>query len=53
MLGAKRFVEATTATITDPWLRGLPLIGPVDQFADSADLLGLDLRAAYPAAVAG
>jgi hypothetical protein len=53
VLGAERFVEATTATITDPWLRRLPLIGSVDQFSDSTDLLGRDLRAAYAAAVAG
>ena len=53
VLGAGRFVDATVATITDPWLRGLPLIGSVDQFADSTDLLGLDLRAVYTAAVTG
>jgi hypothetical protein len=53
VLGAERFVEATTTTITDPWLRRLPLIGSVDQFSDSTDLLGRDLRAAYAAAVAG
>jgi len=53
VLGAERFAQATMATITDPWLRGLPLIGSVDQFADSTDFLGRDLRAAYTAAVAG
>jgi hypothetical protein len=30
----------------------LPLVGSVDQFSDSTDLLGRDLRAAYLAAVA-
>ncbi|MGI5127096.1 DUF4037 domain-containing protein [Pseudonocardia sp. CA-107938] len=53
VLGAERFAEAAAATLTDPWLRGLPLIGSVDMFADSTDLLDRDLRAAYAAAVAG
>ncbi len=53
VLGAGRFVEASMATISDPWLRRLPLIGSVDQFADSTDLLCRDLRATYAAAVAG
>lgn len=39
VINAPRFVEAITATIIDPKLRTLPLIGSVDQFVDSVDLL--------------
>lgn len=38
VLMGDRFVEACTERITDESLRGLPLIGSVDQFADSTDL---------------
>ena len=36
---AERFVDALLATIADPWLEELPLIGTVDQFVDSTDVL--------------
>jgi hypothetical protein len=39
VLMADRFVRATLAAVHDPWLRSLPLIGAVDQFVDSTDLL--------------
>ena len=39
VLMADRFAQATLAAVDDPWLRGLPLIGAVDQFSDSTDLL--------------
>lgn len=40
VLHAERFAQALAATVTDPELRGLPLTGGVDQWADSADFLG-------------
>ena len=39
VIGADRFVDALLATVTDPALRGLPLIGSVDQVSDNTDLL--------------
>ncbi|WP_425472238.1 DUF4037 domain-containing protein [Streptomyces cyaneus] len=39
VLRADRFTEALTARITDPVLRDLPLVGAVDQFLDSTDVL--------------
>ena len=53
VLGAGRFATACRAAISDPWLRDLPLVGSVDQLADSTDLLtDIDisrrLRAVYP-----
>lgn len=36
---AGRFADALRATITDPLLGSLPLIGSVDQFVDSTDVL--------------
>jgi len=39
VLGAGRFAGACLATVTDPLLRSLPLVGNVDQAADSTDLL--------------
>jgi hypothetical protein len=44
VLGADRFVEACVAAVDDPWLRGLPLVGSVDQFVDSADVLSTSDR---------
>ncbi|MEV8394425.1 MULTISPECIES: DUF4037 domain-containing protein [unclassified Streptomyces] len=41
VLHAERFARALAATVTDPELRGRPLTGSVDQWADSADLLNL------------
>jgi hypothetical protein len=40
VLHAERFAGALVATIRDPVLRGLPLVGAVDQFVDSTDVLG-------------
>ncbi|MEV0775626.1 DUF4037 domain-containing protein [Streptomyces sp. NPDC050428] len=41
VLHAERLARAVAATVTDPGLRGLPLTGGVDQWADSTDFLGL------------
>jgi hypothetical protein len=38
VIGAGRFVDALLGAITDPVVRGLPLIGSVDQVADSTDV---------------
>jgi hypothetical protein len=46
VLGAGRFVDACLEAIDDSRLRELPLVGSVDQFADSTDVL------AYPARTA-
>ncbi len=40
VIRADRFAEALAATLTDPVLRGLPLVGSVDQWADSTDFMG-------------
>lgn len=39
VLMADRFAEACLATVTDPMLSALPLIGAVDQAVDSTDIL--------------
>jgi len=39
VIGSSRFVEACVARVEDPWLRSLPLVGAVDQFIDSTDVL--------------
>jgi hypothetical protein len=39
VLSARRFVEACLARVEDPWLRGLPLVGGIDQWSDSTDVL--------------
>jgi hypothetical protein len=39
VLDAGRFVAACRATVQDPWLRELELVGSIDQFADNTDLL--------------
>ena len=39
VIHADRFAAACRAAITDEWLRSLPLVGSVDQFADSTDVL--------------
>jgi hypothetical protein len=38
VIGATRFVDACLARVDDPLLRSLPLIGGIDQFADSTDM---------------
>jgi hypothetical protein len=46
VLGADRYADATRRAITDPEVSGLrPHIGAVDQFVDSADVLGAADRA--------
>lgn len=53
VIGADRFAGALRATVSDPWLRSLPPIGSVDQWADSTDVLdgpaGTPTRAVYAA----
>jgi hypothetical protein len=39
VLGSARFVEACLERVSDPWLRELPLVGAIDQFVDSTDVL--------------
>jgi len=39
VLGSSRFVDACLGSLSDPWLRSLPLIGSIDQLADSTDVL--------------
>jgi hypothetical protein len=39
VLGSARFVDACLERVTDPWLRELPLVGAIDQFVDSTDVL--------------
>ena len=36
---ADQFTAALHATVTDPWLKGLPLLGSVDQVVDNVDVL--------------
>uniref|UniRef100_A0AAU2VQU4 Uncharacterized protein n=1 Tax=Streptomyces sp. NBC_00008 TaxID=2903610 RepID=A0AAU2VQU4_9ACTN len=57
VLHAERFARPLAASVTDPELRGRPLTGSVDQWADSTDLLtgagGEALRAAEAATARG
>jgi hypothetical protein len=39
VLGSGRFVDACLESVTDPWLRALPLVGGIDQWVDSTDVL--------------
>ena len=39
VLGSGRFVDACLERVADPWLRSLPLIGAIDQWVDSTDVL--------------
>jgi hypothetical protein len=39
VLGAARFVDVCLERVTDPWLKSLPLVGSIDQFVDSVDVL--------------
>jgi hypothetical protein len=52
VLGADRFAAALAATLAGTALDGVPLLGAVDQFADSTDLMGAspDRRRAVTAA---
>ena len=42
---ADRFVAPLLSGISDDWLRTRPLVGAVDQFADSTDVLSYASRA--------
>ncbi len=53
VLGSDRFVQACLDEVDDPWLRSLPLIGGVDQLADSTDVLSDAEVARRTAAVYG
>ncbi|TDE19605.1 DUF4037 domain-containing protein, partial [Nonomuraea mesophila] len=39
VIDGDRFADALMASVSDPVIRGLPLVGCVDQLADSTDLL--------------
>ena len=39
VLFAQRFVDACVARVTDSDLRSRPLVGAIDQFVDSTDIL--------------
>ena len=39
VLGSSRFVDACLERVSDDWLRSLPLVGGIDQFVDSTDVL--------------
>ena len=39
VLGSARFLDSCLERVTDPWLRSLPLVGAIDQFVDSTDVL--------------
>ncbi|REF38043.1 DUF4037 domain-containing protein [Thermasporomyces composti] len=47
VLMADRFAEACVAAIRDPTLRDLPLVGSVDQFVDSTDVLAMVRRSGH------
>ena len=51
VLGSGRFVEATLERVADPWLRSLPLVGGIDQFVDSTDVLSYPSTARRAAAI--
>jgi hypothetical protein len=39
VLGSGRFVDACLERVENEWLRSLPLVGGIDQFVDSTDVL--------------
>jgi uncharacterized protein DUF4037 len=39
VLGSARFVDACLERVQDEWLRSLPLVGGIDDFVDSTDVL--------------
>jgi hypothetical protein len=49
VLGSARFVDACLERVTDPWLKSLPLVGGIDQFVDSTDVLNHPVRFAAAA----
>jgi hypothetical protein len=44
VIRAERFAAALQEAVTDPWLRARRLVGSVDQFADSTDVLSHGTR---------
>jgi Domain of unknown function (DUF4037) len=44
VLGSSRFVDVCLARVTDPWLKSLPPVGAIDQFANSTDVLSYPQR---------
>jgi Domain of unknown function (DUF4037) len=51
VLGSGRFVEACLSRVTDPWLRSVPLIGGIDQWVDSTDVISYPATARRAAAI--
>jgi hypothetical protein len=49
VLGAGRFVDACLGGVRDRWLRSLPLVGAIDQFADSTDVVTSDVARRFRA----
>jgi hypothetical protein len=39
VIGAGRFADACLAQVEDEWLRSLPVVGAIDQWSDSTDVL--------------
>lgn len=39
VLDSGRYVDACLAEVADPWLKSLPLVGGIDQFTDSTDIV--------------
>ena len=44
VIGGNRFAEACLAAIQDEWLKEQPLVGSIDQFVDSTDVLSIAHR---------
>ena len=53
VLLADRFADACIERVSDPWLRSLPLVGSIDQFADSTDILQFPERVSELGAIYG
>ena len=47
VLGGDRFAEVCLAAIHDEWLKGQPLVGSIDQFVDSTDVLSSAHRSRF------
>jgi hypothetical protein len=52
VIGGDRFAEALMSSVSDPVIRGLPVVGCVDQLSDSTDLLMVPGRARVVTAAA-
>ena len=51
VLGSGRFVDACLDRVSEPWLRSLPLVGAIDQFVDSSDVMRSPVTARRAAAM--